>query len=102
YAFWNLPAGLERHRAVAVRTSRVARSVETRSGSPATQDVRGTAARPGSDRMAAGAWSLESGVERLGVSGFGHRRGRAAVGFPAPRRGGRGSPPGGWWGGSNG
>src|SRR5262249_44230783 len=93
-AFWNLPAGLERHRAVAVRTSRVARSGETRSGSPSTQNVRGTAARPGSDRMAAGEWSLESGVERVGVSGFGHRRVGAAVVSPARSRDARSTPRG--------
>src|SRR5262245_38506420 len=91
-AVWNLPAGLERYRTLAVRTPRVARSLEKQSGSVATQNVRGTAACPGSDRMAAGAWRLESRVERMGISSGGNWRLGAVVVSPARSRDARGTP----------
>src|SRR5262249_21548176 len=79
-----LPARMERYRTVAVWNATVARRAQTQSGSAAAQNVRGSAARVGNDRVAPCPWSLDSGVERMGISGPGGWRIRAAD-FPRAR-----------------
>src|SRR6516225_2130144 len=82
----SLRAGVERHGTVAVWTESVARRDDAGFRSPPAQNVRRTVARPGLHRMAAGARSVEGGMERLGLSRSRDRGIGLAVVPPARRR----------------